>query len=76
MTMINELDRIALTKALPEHGLEPGDVGTVVLVQKGGEGFTLEFMTLGGETLAVATVRSECVRRVKSREITHVREVA
>ena len=74
--MIQELDRVALTKALPEHGLEPGDVGTVVLVHKGGEGYTLEFMTLGGETLAIATVRSDCVRPVRSREITHVREVA
>lgn len=74
--MINELDRVALTKALPEHGLEPGDVGTVVLVHKGGEGYTLEFMTLGGETLAIATVRGDFVRPVRSREITHVREVA
>ena len=74
--MINELDRVALTKALPEHGLEPGDVGTVVLVHKGGEGYTLEFMTLGGETLAIATVRGDFIRPVGSREITHVREVA
>jgi Domain of unknown function (DUF4926) len=74
--MINELDRVALTKALPEYGLVPGDVGTVVLVHKGGEGFTLEFMTLGGETLAIATVRKDAVRPLRSREITHVREVA
>ena len=74
--MINELDRVALTKALPEFGLVPGDVGTVVLVHKGGEGFTLEFMTLGGETLAIATVRSDAVRALRSREITHVREAA
>ena len=74
--MINELDRVALTKALPEFGLVPGDVGTVVLVHKGGEGFTLEFMTLGGETLAITTLRSDAVRALRSREITHVREVA
>ena len=74
--MINELDRVALTKALPEHGLVPGDVGTVVLVHKGGEGFTLEFMTLGGETLAIATVRNDAVRPLRAREIAHVREVA
>ena len=74
--MINELDRVALTKAVTEHGLEPGDVGTVVMVHKGGQGFTLEFMTLGGETLAIVTVDSDAVRPLRRREITHVREVA
>ena len=74
--MITELERVALTKALPEHGLEPGDVGTVVSVHKNDEGYTLEFMTLGGETVAIATVRGEAVRPLRRREITHVREVA
>ena len=74
--MIKELDRAALAKPLPEHGLEPGDVGSVVMVQKDGEGYTLEFMTLGGETIAIATVRADAVGPVRPREITHVREVA
>lgn len=74
--MINELDRVALTEALPEHGLEPGDVGTVVMVHKGGQGFTLEFLSLTGETVAIVTVRSTAVRPIRRREITHVRAVA
>lgn len=74
--MINELDRVALTEALPEHGLEPGDVGTVVMVHKGGQGFTLEFLSLTGETVAIVTVRSSAVRPIRRREITHVRAVA
>ena len=74
--MINELDRVALTEALPEHGLEPGDVGTVVMVHKGGQGFTLEFLSLTGETDAIVTVRSSAVRPIRRREITHVRAVA
>ena len=74
--MINELDRVALTKSLTEHGLEPGDVGTVVMVHKGGQGYTLEFMTLAGETVAIVTVDKDAVRPLRRREITHVREVA
>ena len=46
--MIEELDRVILTRDLPEKKLKAGDVGTVVLVYKNGEGFEVEFMTLGG----------------------------
>lgn len=74
--MIKELDRVALTRAIPEHHLEAGDVGTVVMVHKGGDGYTLEFVSLVGETVAIATVRADAVREIKRREITHVREVA
>ena len=74
--MIKELDRVALAKPLPEHGLEAGDVGTVVMVHKNGDGYTLEFMTLGGDTVAIVTVRADAVRPLRPREITHVREVA
>lgn len=74
--MIDELDRVALTKSLPEHGLEAGDVGTVVAIHNGGAGYTIEFMTLAGDTLAIATVDTDAVRPVRPREIAHVREVA
>jgi hypothetical protein len=54
--MINEHDRVILTKALPNEGLEAGDVGTVVHVYKDGEAYEVEFLTLDGHTVAVATV--------------------
>lgn len=73
--MINEHDRIVLTKALPDEGLEAGDVGTVVHVYKDGEAYEVEFLTLDGRTAAVATVESSQVRPVTGREITHVREL-
>ena len=34
--MIKEHDRVILTEAIEEHGLEPGDIGAVVYVH--GEG--------------------------------------
>ncbi|MEH2226895.1 DUF4926 domain-containing protein [Nostoc sp.] len=37
--MIQELDRVILTSDLPEHSLEEGDTGTVVLVHQGGKGY-------------------------------------
>jgi hypothetical protein len=71
--MIRELDRVVLTKRLPELGLEAGDVGTVVLVHEGGKGFEVEFVTLEGATYAIATVTSRDVRPIDRNEIAHAR---
>ena len=72
--MIRELDSVILTVDLPEHGLEKGDVGTVVLVHRTG-GYEVEFITLSGETLAVVSLSSEQVRPIGRREIAQARAV-
>ena len=74
--MIRELDRVVLTKPLAELGLEAGDVGTVVLVHEGGRGFEVEFVTLDGQTYAVATVLPDALRGIHPNEIAHARAVA
>lgn len=74
--MIKELDRVVLTKDLPDEQLVAGDIGTVVMVHGGGAGYEVEFMTLTGETLAVVSVEAGTVRAIAPREIAHVREVA
>lgn len=74
--MIKEHDRVVLRSEIPEAGLKAGDVGTVVHVHKGGEGFELEFITLDGETVAVATLLASQVRPVHRREITHARSLS
>ena len=74
--MIEELDRVALTRAFPEHGLVPGDIGAVVGVHAEGKGFTVEFMSLAGKTVAVVTLDASAVRPLRAKEIAHVREMA
>ena len=74
--MIAERDRIVLIAAVPEHALEPGDVGTVVHVYPDGKAFEVEFMTLDGHTAAVATVEASGVRPVTGHEITRARQLA
>ena len=64
--MIKEHDRVVLKTAVPDEGLEAGDVGTVVHIYRDGEGYEVEFVTLDGRTAAV----------VNRREITHARELA
>ena len=72
--MIRELDSMILTVDLPEHGLRKGDVGTVVLLHRGG-GYEVEFITLAGETVAVVSLSKEQVRPVGRREIAQARAV-
>lgn len=74
--MIKELDSVVLAADLPAHGLTKGDLGTVVLVHEGGKGFTVEFMTLAGSTVAVVTLLPHQVRPIAKDEIAHARSVA
>ena len=74
--MIDELDCVVLTTNIPEHGLTAGDIGTVVMVHEAGRGFEVEFVTLDGETLAVASLSAAQIRPVAHREIAHARPVA
>ena len=74
--MIKEHERVVLTKPLPQDGLEPGDVGTVVHIYKDGQAFEVEFVTLDGHTAAVATLEAAQLRPVGRRDITHTRELS
>jgi hypothetical protein len=74
--MINELDDVILACDLPEHGLNAGDIGTVVLVHRNAAGYEVEFTALDGETIAVVTLMDNQVRPIRAGAIAHVRELA
>jgi hypothetical protein len=74
--MIAELDRVVLTAELAEHGLEAGDIGTVVLVHRDNRGYEVEFVTLDGETVAVVSLLPAQLRPVGPREIAQARVLA
>jgi hypothetical protein len=76
VVVITELDEVVLNVDLPDHGLKAGDLGTVVLVHRDGEGFTVEFMTLGGDTIAVVTLRAGQVRSVSDADMPHARTLS
>jgi hypothetical protein len=73
--VIKEHDLVVLTQDLLEERLRAGDVGTVVHIHQGGRGYEVEFMTLSGKTVAVATVMASQLRPVSSRDLVHVREL-
>ena len=71
-----EHERIVLMTNLPGHGLQSGDVGTIVHIYGGEQAYEVEFVALTGKTVAVVTVPSDKARAVKEDEITHARTIA
>ena len=69
-----ELDPVVLTVDVPEHHLQRGDVGTVVLTHEG-KGYEVEFVNLQGDTIAVISLSADQVRPVAECEIPHARSV-
>jgi hypothetical protein len=74
--VLKEHEVVALTRALPEHRLEAGDVGAIIAIHAGGSGYTVEFVTYAGETVAIADVREGDIRLIQEGEIANVRQVA
>lgn len=72
--MLREHEYTVLAEDLPEHGLRRGDVGVVVMVHGTG-GYEVEFLTLGGKTVAVVSLEAGQVRPVDEGEIAHVRRI-
>jgi hypothetical protein len=73
--MIKELDSVVLKVDIDDLNLAKGDIGTVVLVHKEGEGYEVEFITLGGDTVAVTTLFPDQIRLVRETEIANAREI-
>jgi hypothetical protein len=68
--MIKEHDRVVLTSELPSKGLLSGDVGTVVHIHGNASAYQVEFATLTGKTIAVATVLPSQCRPIGHRDST------
>jgi hypothetical protein len=73
---ISEHDVVVLTRDFPEHGLQSGDVGTVVHIYADEKAYEVEFVTGSGQTLAVETVDPEDIRPLGSGEILHIRSLS
>lgn len=77
--MIDELSTVVLLVDVPEHGLQAGDVGTVVDVHTPGVpgiGYSVEFLTMSGDTIAVLELEEAQIRPTCSTDIIHVRDLA
>jgi len=74
--MISELDTVVLLHDIEEHGLTGGDIGAVVhSYDDDGSVFEVEFVTAGGSTIALLTLKEDEIRPMLAKEILHAREL-
>ncbi|MAS38113.1 MAG: DUF4926 domain-containing protein [Anaerolineaceae bacterium] len=73
--MMQELERVALTEDLPEHGLRVGDIGMIVHVYGDHKGYEVEFVTLSGDLVALVSVYPNQIRPLENNEIASARRV-
>ena len=66
---IHELDVVALTADLPDHGLCRGQVGTVVLEHLPPDSVDVEFVDEEGKTYAVVTLLKRQLLRLHYRRV-------
>ena len=69
---MTEFDTVVLRRALPDEGLEAGDVGAIVHCHAD-DSFEVEFVSGEGGTVAVVTLAAADIRPIEAREILHVR---
>lgn len=72
--MIRELATVILNVNLPDEGLRQGDVGAVVHIYKNGD-LEVEFVTFGGETVAMVALKPDQVHLAGRHELMHSRPV-
>jgi hypothetical protein len=71
---IELLETVVLRRDLPDHGLQQGDLGTVVELYEP-DGLEVEFVTASGKTQAVVTLRVQDVRKVEPSDMVTVRRL-
>ncbi len=76
--MFKEHEQIVLTaEVFGDEGeaLKPGDVGTLIHIHPNEEAAVVEFLSLDGGTVALATVLPSQMRPVTGADLTHARTV-
>ena len=78
--MLQLYDRVALRQAVPEHGLQAGDVATLIDFvdhpSGGPKGGVLEVFNALGESIAVVTVPVTALAPLRADEVLSVRPLA
>jgi hypothetical protein len=72
--------RVAVRRSFPEHGLQTGDVATLIHIvdhpASGPRGCVLELFNALGESLGVVTVPEDAVEPLRADEVLAVRPIA
>lgn len=68
------LEVVVLTRDLPDHGLESGDLGTIVYVHEA-DAYEVEFVLRSGATQALVTLTADELRPLDGDDLMAARRV-
>lgn len=72
---MQELEQVVVLQDLADLPIRAGDIGTVVAVYPPSEAYEVEFVTLTGQTIGVATLAADKVRTFREGEIARARDL-
>ena len=72
---MEDFDLVVLIHDISAHGLQAGDLGTIVHSYTDGQAWEVECVTAEGRTVAVLTLTRADIRSRGSHAILHVREL-
>lgn len=73
---MQELDQVVVVEDLTDMPVRAGDIGTVVHVYAANQAYEVEFISLTGQTIGVATLAADKVRAIHDGEIANARLLA
>ena len=73
---MQEHDQVVVVEDLRELPVRAGDIGTVVYVYPAQKAYEVEFVSLTGQTVGVATLAAGKIRAIHEGEIAHARLMA
>lgn len=73
---MQEHDQVVVVEDLKDLPVRAGDIGTVVHVYPSNKAYEVEFVSLTGQTVGLATLASDKIRAIHEGEIAHARLLA
>ncbi len=73
---MQELDQVVVLEDLNEMPVRAGDIGTIVGIYQTNKAYEVEFVSLTGQTVGVATLAASKIRAIHEGEIAHARLLA
>ena len=73
---MQELDQVVVLEDLNEMPVRAGDIGTIVGIYQFNKAYEVEFVSLTGQTVGVATLAANKIRPIHEGEIAHARLLA
>lgn len=73
--MFNEFDVIVVLEEIPGSEIKPGDVGTILRPVGNSQGYEVEFLNFGGDTIAIEVMQANQIAPIDPEAMMHARKL-